>query len=256
MIKDNADIMYNNRYNNSNNYHQHKNHPESNGSSDSQNRESEEISQDTTSSSITDPISTANLVRESDSDANVHLHDQVIGQHLSNKNSLQSQDYNHCSTDRSEAAFLNNASQTCHTDSDCAKAAFDSAEAACDCAEDKCDSADTESSGFSCGHSDHDQNSCSCTPHRSNCRQKKVASCNKRLANYNCMNPYSDIVTLAAIAGKISTCLDDDELGLLSANLVVLGDMLAQISVKRSACCADVEDSVSGDTSNSTIPLN
>lgn len=65
---------------------------------------------------------------------------------------------------------------------------------------------------------------------------------NKNDKNRQCFNPCSDILTLATLACKLSSFLSDEELELLSANLVMFGDILADISVRRSICCGNNEN--------------
>lgn len=48
----------------------------------------------------------------------------------------------------------------------------------------------------------------------------------------NCSNLYF----LSAIACKISECLPEDDLALLSADLTTLADMLASILARQAAC--------------------
>lgn len=49
----------------------------------------------------------------------------------------------------------------------------------------------------------------------------------------------SNLYALSTIAYQLSGCLTDEELSILSANLVVLSDMLANILVHKSACNND-----------------
>lgn len=48
----------------------------------------------------------------------------------------------------------------------------------------------------------------------------------------NCTN----LFVLSAIANQLAECLDKDELAVLSADLVVLSDMLANILARQEAC--------------------
>ncbi|MGM9937770.1 MAG: hypothetical protein ACI38A_10530 [Candidatus Ornithomonoglobus sp.] len=53
------------------------------------------------------------------------------------------------------------------------------------------------------------------------------------------MNSCTDLFTLSAIACKLSECLSEDELAVLSANLMALGDMLEVVLARRAACRTD-----------------
>ncbi|MGN0181817.1 MAG: hypothetical protein ACI4DP_05320 [Candidatus Ornithomonoglobus sp.] len=53
------------------------------------------------------------------------------------------------------------------------------------------------------------------------------------------MNSCTDLFTLSAIACKLSECLNEDELAVLSANLMALGDMLGVVVARKSASKAD-----------------
>lgn len=50
------------------------------------------------------------------------------------------------------------------------------------------------------------------------------------------MNDCSDLYILSTIACKLSECLTEEELTILSANLVALGDMLEVILAHQSVC--------------------
>lgn len=50
------------------------------------------------------------------------------------------------------------------------------------------------------------------------------------------MNNCSNLFLLSAIACNLSECLSDEELAVLSADLMTLGDMLASILARRAAC--------------------
>ena len=50
------------------------------------------------------------------------------------------------------------------------------------------------------------------------------------------MKNCSDLLALTALACQIAECLSDEELAVLSADFVVLGDMLANILARRSVC--------------------
>lgn len=51
----------------------------------------------------------------------------------------------------------------------------------------------------------------------------------------NCSNLYF----LSTLACKLSECLDEDELSILSADLMTLGDMLESILARQDACRGD-----------------
>ncbi|MFT4107776.1 MAG: hypothetical protein QM657_18650 [Lacrimispora sp.] len=48
------------------------------------------------------------------------------------------------------------------------------------------------------------------------------------------MNDCCDILLIATVACQIASCLNDDELGLLAADMVLLSDALGAIAVRRS----------------------
>lgn len=50
------------------------------------------------------------------------------------------------------------------------------------------------------------------------------------------MNNCSNLYFLSTIACKLAECLTDEELAALSADLVVLGDMLVSITARQAAC--------------------
>ena len=50
------------------------------------------------------------------------------------------------------------------------------------------------------------------------------------------MNNCSNLVFLSTIACQLSECLSDDELTILSTDLVVLSDMLASIVARKNIC--------------------
>lgn len=50
------------------------------------------------------------------------------------------------------------------------------------------------------------------------------------------MNGCSNLIYLSTVACKLSECLTEEELSVLSADLVVLSDMLANILTRRNAC--------------------
>lgn len=51
----------------------------------------------------------------------------------------------------------------------------------------------------------------------------------------NCQNLYF----LSTLACQLASCLSDDELAILSADLMTLGDMLASIVARQSVCDKD-----------------
>lgn len=53
------------------------------------------------------------------------------------------------------------------------------------------------------------------------------------------MNCCSNLYFLSSLACKLSECLDEDELSVLSADLVALGDMLESILARQAACKDD-----------------
>ena len=60
------------------------------------------------------------------------------------------------------------------------------------------------------------------------------------------MNNCSNLFYLSTIACKLGECLSEEELAALSADLVLLGDMLANIIANRIAC----------EKKNETLPVN
>ncbi len=50
------------------------------------------------------------------------------------------------------------------------------------------------------------------------------------------MNNCSNLVFLSTIACQLSECLSEDELTILSTDLVILGDMLASILARKNIC--------------------
>lgn len=50
------------------------------------------------------------------------------------------------------------------------------------------------------------------------------------------MNNCSNLYLLSTIACQLAGCLSEDELAILSADLMTLGDMLASIAARRAAC--------------------
>ncbi|MGN0299692.1 MAG: DUF6774 domain-containing protein [Lachnospiraceae bacterium] len=50
------------------------------------------------------------------------------------------------------------------------------------------------------------------------------------------MNHCSNLYLLSTLACKLAECLSEDELAVLSADLMTLGDMLASIIARQSAC--------------------
>lgn len=53
------------------------------------------------------------------------------------------------------------------------------------------------------------------------------------------MNQCSDLIFLSTIACKLFQCLDEQEIAVLSADFMTLGDMLASLAARRSACRDD-----------------
>lgn len=53
------------------------------------------------------------------------------------------------------------------------------------------------------------------------------------------MNRCSNLFLLSSIACKLSECLDEKELAVLSAGLMTLGDMLASLLAREDACKKD-----------------
>ena len=54
------------------------------------------------------------------------------------------------------------------------------------------------------------------------------------------MNSCSNLYLLSALACQLSSCLSDEELSVLAADLVVLSDMLANI-IARNAYCGGLQ---------------
>lgn len=50
------------------------------------------------------------------------------------------------------------------------------------------------------------------------------------------MENCSNLIYLSTIACKLAECLSEEELAVLSADLVVLGDMLANIAARQAVC--------------------
>ncbi|MGN0162868.1 MAG: hypothetical protein ACI4EA_04695 [Candidatus Ornithomonoglobus sp.] len=57
------------------------------------------------------------------------------------------------------------------------------------------------------------------------------------------MNGCTDLFALSAIACKLSECLDENELAVLSASLMALADMLEVILARRDSRKADPSES-------------
>lgn len=55
------------------------------------------------------------------------------------------------------------------------------------------------------------------------------------------MNGCSNLIYLSTVACKLAECMEDEELSVLSSDLVVLSDMLANILARRSACEAKTQ---------------
>ncbi|MGN0349668.1 MAG: DUF6774 domain-containing protein [Roseburia sp.] len=58
----------------------------------------------------------------------------------------------------------------------------------------------------------------------------------KKLYERSIMENCSNLISLSAIACKISECLSEKEVAVLSADLVVLSDMLANILAHKELC--------------------
>ena len=54
------------------------------------------------------------------------------------------------------------------------------------------------------------------------------------------MNTCTNLYFLSTIACQLSECLDEDDLAVLAADLVVLSDMLANIIARKAACSSKV----------------
>ena len=54
------------------------------------------------------------------------------------------------------------------------------------------------------------------------------------------MDPCADLYLLSAIACRLSECLSEEELAMLSTNLSALGDMLQVILTRRDISCKDI----------------
>lgn len=50
------------------------------------------------------------------------------------------------------------------------------------------------------------------------------------------MNECSDVLLITSLACQLADCLSDDELALLSANLMLMADAIASILAKRELC--------------------
>ena len=50
------------------------------------------------------------------------------------------------------------------------------------------------------------------------------------------MSDCNNLYILSAIAGQLANCMSEDELNKLSADLVVLGDMLVNIIAQKNLC--------------------
>lgn len=53
------------------------------------------------------------------------------------------------------------------------------------------------------------------------------------------MNPCSNLFFLSSIVCRLSECLDEQELAVLSADLSVLGEMIAAVAVRKEVCKDD-----------------
>ncbi len=56
------------------------------------------------------------------------------------------------------------------------------------------------------------------------------------------MNTCSNLIFLSTIACQLSECLSEEELAVLSTDLVALGDMLANILARKSLCNKCIEN--------------
>ena len=56
------------------------------------------------------------------------------------------------------------------------------------------------------------------------------------------MNACSNLIFLSTIACQLSECMTEEELAVLSADLVALGDMLANILARKSLCNKCIEN--------------
>ena len=50
------------------------------------------------------------------------------------------------------------------------------------------------------------------------------------------MNSCSNLIVLSTLACQLAECLSDEEISVLSADLLVLSDMLANILARKNAC--------------------
>lgn len=64
------------------------------------------------------------------------------------------------------------------------------------------------------------------------------------------MNSCTNLYFLSTIACQLSQCLTEDDLSLLSADLVVLSDMLASINVRQAVCQEEQPASLSQEESD------
>lgn len=61
------------------------------------------------------------------------------------------------------------------------------------------------------------------------------------------MNNCTNLFVLSAIANQLAECLDKDDLAVLSANLVVLSDMLANILARQEVCAVQTPSNMKDD---------
>ena len=64
------------------------------------------------------------------------------------------------------------------------------------------------------------------------------------------MNGCSHLYLLSTLACQMASCLSDEELAVLSADLVVLGDLMANILARNALCQATQEDTTNEPATN------
>lgn len=69
------------------------------------------------------------------------------------------------------------------------------------------------------------------------------------------MNSCTNLYLLSTIACQLSQCLTENELSLLSSDLVVLSDMLASISIRQTICQEEQPAFLSQEESDNKIPF-
>lgn len=67
------------------------------------------------------------------------------------------------------------------------------------------------------------------------------------------MNNCTNLYLLSTIACQLSECLDQDDLAILAADLVVLSDMLANIIARQDACQNELNSTQQAAKENVTI---